>query len=69
MPGEVVELKMLGGGFYDWVRGRIEEKGEVSRINKAEIRNMYVTLPSGPIWFSGCVKTTDPKNACHHRAP
>jgi hypothetical protein len=30
MPGAVVELKMPGGGFYDWVRSRIAEKGSVS---------------------------------------
>ena len=64
MPGEVVELKMLGGGFYDWVRSRIAEKGSVSRINKAEIQHMYVTPTNGPTWFSGCVKTTNPRNAC-----
>lgn len=69
MPGEVVELKMLGGDFYDWVRSRIVEKGSISRINKAEIRNMYVTLPAGPTWFSGCVKTANPRNACLRSAP
>jgi hypothetical protein len=69
MPGEVVELKMLGGGFYDWVRSRIAEKGSISRINKAEIRNMYVTLPAGPTWFSGCVKTANPRSACLRSAP
>jgi hypothetical protein len=69
MPGEVVELKMPGGGFYDWVRSRIAEKGGVSRINKAEIHHMYVNLPAGPTWFSGCIKTANPKNACRPSAP
>jgi hypothetical protein len=69
MPGEVVELKMLGGDFYDWIKSRITEKGSVSRINRAEIRNMYVTLPSGPMWFSGCVKTANPRNACPRSTP
>ncbi len=64
MPGEVVELKMPGGGFYDWVRSRIAGKGSVSRITKTEIHHMYVTPPTGPKWFSGCVKTTNPGNAC-----
>jgi hypothetical protein len=63
-PGEVVELKMLGGEFYDWVRSRIEEKGPLSRITKAELRYIHVTPPKGPTWFSGCVKTTNPRNAC-----
>jgi hypothetical protein len=69
MPGEVVELKMPGGGFYDWVRSRIAEKGSVSRINKAEIRQMYVRLPSGPTWSSGCIKTANPRNACRPNGP
>lgn len=69
MPGEVVELKMPGGGFYDWVRSRIGENGSVSRINKAEIHHMYVGVPGGPTWFSGCIKTANPRNACRPKAP
>jgi hypothetical protein len=69
MPGEVVELKILGGDFYDWIKSRIAENGSESRISKAEIRNMYVTLPTGPILFSGCVKTANPRNACPRSAP
>lgn len=61
--GEVVELKMLGGDFYDWVMSRAAEKG-LSRINQAEIRTIWVTPPSGPVWFSGCIKTSNAKNAC-----
>lgn len=64
LPGDVVELKMLGGDFYDWVKGRITEGGSLSRISKVEIHHLYVTLPAGPVWFSGCVKTANPKNAC-----
>lgn len=67
--GEDVEFKMLDGGFYDWVRSRIAEKGNVSRITKAEIHHMYVTPPTGPTWFSGCVKTANPKNACPNKSP
>ncbi len=63
-PGEVVELRMLGGEFYDWLRSRIEEKGPLSGITRAEMRYMHITPPNGPMWFSGCVKTTNPKNAC-----
>jgi hypothetical protein len=63
-PGEVVELKMLGGGFYDWVKTRAADKGGISKISKAQIRDMRVTLPDGKHWLSGCVKTADAKNAC-----
>ncbi len=69
VPGESVELKMLGGGFYDWLRSRIAENGAVSRITKAEIHHVYVTLPAGPTWFSGCIKTANLKNACPHNTP
>ena len=69
MPGEVVELKMLGGGFYYGIKSRISEKGSVSRINKAELRNMYVTLANDTTWFSGCVKTANPRNACPASVP
>jgi hypothetical protein len=63
-PGETVELKLLGGGFYDWVKSRADEKGGIALITKAQIREMFVTLPDGTHWLSGCVKTADPKNAC-----
>lgn len=66
-PGEIAELKMLGGGFYNWVKGRITEGGSLSRISKVEIHHMYVTPPTGPMWFSGCVKTANVKNACPHK--
>lgn len=62
--GEAVDLKMPGGGFYEFVKGRAAEKGGMSQINKAQIRDMYVTLPDGTRWVSGCIKTTDPKDAC-----
>jgi hypothetical protein len=68
MPGEEAELKILGGGFYDWVKGRSVEKG-ISRITKAEIHHMYATLPDGAQWFSGCIKTANPKNACPAGSP
>lgn len=63
-PGEAVELKMLGGGFYDWVKSRAVDKGGISQISKAQIREMFVTLPDGTHWLSSCVKTADAKNAC-----
>jgi hypothetical protein len=63
-PGEVVELKILGADFYDWVKTRAADKGGISHISKAQIRDMRVTLPDGTHWVSGCVKTADAKNAC-----
>ena len=62
--GEVVDLKMPGVGFYDFVKARAAEKGGISEINKAQIRNMFITLPDGTKWVSGCIKTSDAKNAC-----
>jgi hypothetical protein len=64
--GEVVELKMLGGKFYDWLKTRIAEAG-LSSINKVEIQHMYVNVTAGPMWFGSCVKTANPKNACPRR--
>lgn len=63
-PGEIVDLKLLGGGFYDWVKSRADEKGGIALMTKAQIREMFVTLPGGGHWLSGCVKTADSKNAC-----
>ncbi|MDQ1637668.1 MAG: hypothetical protein QOF62_1007 [Pyrinomonadaceae bacterium] len=68
-PGEIVELKLLGGGFYDWVKSRTEEKGGIALMAKAQIRETLVTLPDGTRWLSGCVKTADAKNACPRPAP
>jgi hypothetical protein len=67
-PGESVELKIVSGGFYAWLKSRMAEKGGVSRFTQGQIHHMFVTLPTGPTWFSGCVKTSDPKNACPHKA-
>ena len=66
--GEVVELKMVGGKFYDWLKTRIAETG-TSTINKVEIHHMYVNVTGGPMWFSSCVKTANPKNACPRHTP
>jgi hypothetical protein len=62
--GEAVDLKMIGGEFYDFVKSRAAEKGGIGQINKAQIRDMYVKLPDNSRWVSGCIKTLDIKNAC-----
>jgi hypothetical protein len=69
-PDETVELRMLGGSFYDWVKGCAAEKGGISRISKAHIDGIIVHLLDGTHWTSGCIKTADPKNACpNHASP
>ena len=67
--GEAVDLKMPGGGFYDFVKSRAAASGGISQINKAQIRDMYVTLADGARWVSGCVKTANSKSACPLTAP
>ena len=63
--GDAVDLKMIGGGaYYDFVKMRAAEKGGIAQISKAEIRDMYVTLPDKTVWVSRCIRTKDAKNAC-----
>jgi hypothetical protein len=68
LPGAEVELR-VPPGIYAWAKDRITETGSLSRISRAEIREMLVSLPNDTKWFSGCVKTTNPKNACHVASP
>ena len=68
LPGEEVELR-IPGSIYARAKERITETGSLSRINRAQIREMLVSLPNDTKWFSGCVKTTNPKNACQVASP
>ena len=68
-PGEEVELTIPVGGLYSWVKDRIAEKGSLSRITKADILAVFVSLPDGTVWSSGCVKTADTKNSCPSPSP
>lgn len=61
-PGDVVELKM-SAQIYDFVMRRLEEKG-IKVVERVEVSHMYVWFPEGPTLFSGCVRTTSPRNAC-----
>ena len=61
MPGSEVELKLV---FYSWLVDQINKKSSLSKITKAEIWNVTVTLTDGKRLFSTCVKTVNPKNAC-----
>lgn len=64
-PGEKFELKILSGdSYYEWVKGKIKARGDLSRISKAQIREVVVTLPGDLHWLSGCVKTASAKNSC-----
>lgn len=68
-PGEEVQLTMPGGGLYPWVKSRINEKGSLSRISKAQILVVFVGLADGTVWSSRCAKTADPKDACPSPSP
>jgi hypothetical protein len=68
LPGAEVELR-VPAGIYTWAKDRITETGSLSRISRAQIREMLVSLPNDTRWFSGCVKTTNPKNSCHVASP
>ena len=62
-PGEVVELKMPEP-IYEFVMTRLAEKG-ITVVTRVEFSHMYVHFPDGPTLYSGCIKTTNPKNACY----
>ena len=64
-PGEEVELKMIADDeYYIWVKSRIAEKMTSGTVSVAEIHHFYVKIPNSPTWYSGCARTTNPKNAC-----
>lgn len=67
-PGETVEVKILRDEYYDFVKSRAVDKGGISQISRAQIREMFVTLRDGTRWVSGCIKTADAKNACRPTA-
>ena len=60
-PGEEVEMKLV---LYSWLLGQINSKSSLSKITRAEVWNMSVTQVDGRKFMSGCIKTTDQKNAC-----
>jgi hypothetical protein len=64
-PGDEVELKTLQSSkFYDWVKLSISEKTSLSSITTAQIYLTTAILSDGTSWFSECVKTANPQNAC-----
>jgi hypothetical protein len=64
LPGVEVNLVMLPGTYYEWLKNQITRERSLSQITKAEIEVVLVRLPGEKRWISGCVKTFDPKSAC-----
>jgi len=64
LPGEEVNLTMLPGAFYDWVKKQVATERSLAQITRADIEIVLIRLPDEKKWVSGCVKTSDPKNAC-----
>ena len=60
-PGEEGELKLF---HYSWILDQINSKSSLSKITSAEVWHLRVTLIDGRQFVSGCIKTTDQKNAC-----
>jgi hypothetical protein len=64
-PGDEVELKTLRSDkFYNWVKTSVAEKTPLSTITTAQIRETLVILADGSSWWSECVRTANPLNAC-----
>ena len=60
-PGEEVEMKLF---YYSWLLDQINSKSSLSKITRAEVGHLRVTLIDGRQLVSGCIKTADQKNAC-----
>jgi hypothetical protein len=65
-PGEEAELK-IPDRVYDLVKRGVAEETDMSKISRATIYSSMVSLTSGTVWSSGCVKTADQKNPCPHQ--
>jgi hypothetical protein len=63
-PGDEVEIRIPAIKLYDWVKSVVATETELSKITKATIYHVIVSLPGDITWSSGCVKTKDPGNAC-----
>jgi hypothetical protein len=61
MPGDEFEMKVVA---QQWVTDQIKSKSNSSSITKAQIQNISVNQPDGKKLLSGCIRTTDKKNAC-----
>ena len=60
-PGDEFEMKVVA---QQWVTDQIKSKSNPSSITKAQIQHISVKQPDGKKLFSGCIRTTDQKNAC-----
>jgi hypothetical protein len=65
-PGEEAELK-IPARVYDLAKRGVAEETDMSKISSATIYKSMVTLTSGTVWMSGCVKTADEKTPCPHQ--
>ena len=66
-PGEQVDLKILKGKLYDWVKEQVSKEKQVSTISRAAIDAVFVTMSNGSELMAGCLKTTDSRNTCPHK--
>lgn len=67
-PGEEVELKIAGKGqLYNWVKEQVAKERELSEITRAAIDGVYVATTSTGVVMAGCMRTSDPRNACSHK--
>ena len=66
-PGERVELQLIRGGVYDWLKTlAVEQKVDFASIDKAEVLYLLVFFEDGTQFSSGCVKTSDVWHPCPH---
>jgi hypothetical protein len=62
-PNEEFELK-LTDAEYEQARNRILQRGLSTGVIKLWISLTMVTFEDGTHWSSGCLKSSDPSNAC-----
>jgi len=66
-PGERVELQLIRGGVYDWLKSlAAEQKVDFASIDKAQVLYLLVFFDDGTQFSSGCVKTSDVWHPCPH---
>jgi hypothetical protein len=68
-PGAETELTIPPGGLYQWVKDRVNEKGNFDQVSRAQIYSAWVTMNDGLVLWSDCIKTSKVRNACPYRLP
>ncbi len=69
LPGQEVELRIGGGKLYDWVQDSVAREMEPSKISKAAIYFVFAISPKSGEQSGGCIRVTDPRNACPFATP